>query len=129
MAEFAKHGVYTEVPIAQCWHETGNGPIGTHWVDVNKGDEVTPEYRRRVVAQELNQGKREDLFAATPPLEALKMLSLMESVLNGRRDGPELINFPLAMTIIYNVILKQIFYMNKFNFLCWKRGQERPFYL
>ena len=47
------------------------------WVDVNKGDKVHPNYRSRIVAKEFNVGKREDLFAATPPLEAKKMLFSM----------------------------------------------------
>ena len=41
---------------------------------VNKGDDQNPEIRCRIVAQEFNTHKREDLFAATPPLEAKKML-------------------------------------------------------
>ena len=41
---------------------------------VNKGDEDNPEIRCRIVAKEFNTSKREDLFAATPPLEAKKML-------------------------------------------------------
>ena len=59
------------------WTNVGNpreNPIGTRWVDVNKGDDQNPDYRSRLVAQEINDHKREDLFAATPPLEAKKML-------------------------------------------------------
>ena len=72
--EFRKHGVYRKVDTQMCWDETGKEPIGTRWVDVNKGDEVNPDYRSRLVAQEIKQDKREDLFAATPPLEAKKLL-------------------------------------------------------
>jgi len=46
-------------------------------VDVSKGDDVNPEYRSRLVAQEIKRDKREDLFAATPPLEAKNMLMSM----------------------------------------------------
>ena len=74
MKEVYKHKLYTKVPLQQCWDETGKDPIGTRWVDVNKGDDEDPEYRCRLVAQEINRGKREDLFAATPPLEGLKVL-------------------------------------------------------
>ena len=74
MQEVHKHKVYTKVPIEECIQATGNKPIGTRWVDVNKGDSVHQEYRSRLVAQEIKVGKREDLFAATPPLEAKKML-------------------------------------------------------
>ena len=44
------------------------------WVDVNKGDEVHPLYRCRLVAKETKRDKRDDLFAATPPHEAKIML-------------------------------------------------------
>ena len=52
----------------------GCAPIGKRWVDVNKGDDANPVYRSRLVAQDINDHKREDLFAATPPLESKKML-------------------------------------------------------
>ena len=60
MQELAKHGVYTKVPLEECWKETGMAPIGTRWVDVNKGDEDNPEYRSRLVAKEIKVNKRED---------------------------------------------------------------------
>ena len=72
MKEVNKHNVYVKVPIEECWTNTGKQPIGTRWVDVNKGDDANPEYRSRLVAQEIKVDKREDLFAATPPLEAKK---------------------------------------------------------
>ena len=53
--------------IEKCVECTGKGPIGTLWIDVNKGDKVHPEYRSRLVAQDIKMDKREDLFAATPP--------------------------------------------------------------
>ena len=74
MKEFAKHNVYTKVPLAQCWARTNKRPIGVRWVDINKGDDKNPKYRSRLVAKELKLDKRDDLFAATPPLEAKKLL-------------------------------------------------------
>ena len=41
---------------------------------MNKGDAENPEYRSRLVAKEIKKDNRDDLFAATPPLEALKLL-------------------------------------------------------
>ena len=45
-------------------------------MDINKGDDEKRNYRSRVVAQEFNDGSQmaEDLFAGTPPLEAVRML-------------------------------------------------------
>ena len=74
MAEFRKHNVYEKMPIQECLQRTGRKPIGVRWVDINKGDEVKPKYRSRLVAKELKLDKREDLFAATPPVEAKKLL-------------------------------------------------------
>ena len=77
MVEFAKHGVYHKVPIQECWDKTGKAPLGIRWIDINKGDDKDEEYRSRLVAKEIKKDNREDLFAATPPLEAKKMLFSM----------------------------------------------------
>ncbi len=53
--------------IEECWEETGKGPVG---VDANKGDMEKLEFCCRLVAKEIKKDRREDLFAATPPLEA-----------------------------------------------------------
>ena len=47
------------VDIQQCWDETGVEPIGTRWVDINKGDEDNPEYTSRLVAQDIKRDKKE----------------------------------------------------------------------
>ena len=56
--------------------KTGANPVSTKWVDINKGDEQNPEIRCRWVGREFkgNDNNRDDLFAATPPLEAKKAL-------------------------------------------------------
>ena len=68
-----KKGVWSVIPR----HEAlGRGLkiIPTRWIDVNKGDSAHPNYRSRLVAKEYNTGTQEGLFAATPPLEALRLL-------------------------------------------------------
>ncbi len=76
-----KHGVYEKVPIEECWKEAGKAPVGVKWVDANKDDKEKLEYRCRLVAKEIKKDKRVDLFTATPPPEAEKMLfSLWASV-------------------------------------------------
>ena len=87
MGEFKEHGVYVKVPLGECWKETGRQPIGKRWVDINKGDEDNPEYRGRLVAHEIKVDKREDLLAATPPLEAKKMLVSIAASSRGMRQG------------------------------------------
>jgi hypothetical protein len=75
MEEFKRHGVYVKVPITECRQVTGKEPIGVKWIDINKGDDVNPELRSRLVAQEIKRkGSGDTIFAATPPLEAKKAL-------------------------------------------------------
>ena len=66
---FKEMGVYTKVRREPWMHV-----ISTKWIDTNKGDELHPNYRARLVGRELNLGKRDGLFAATPPLESLRMI-------------------------------------------------------
>ena len=66
---FKEMGVYTKIK-RQPWMK----PISTKWIDTNKGDEHNPNYRARLVGRELNLFKQEGLFAATPPLESLRMI-------------------------------------------------------
>ena len=75
IVEVRKHSVYIKVPISQCFEETGSPPVGTRWIDVNKGDDKHVDYRSRLVAQELKRlSWADDLFAATPPLEVKKLI-------------------------------------------------------
>ena len=74
METFKTQGVYEKVPIEMCWEETGADPIRTRWIDVNKGNAEKPDYRSRLVAQEIKKDTTEDIFAAAPPVEAEKML-------------------------------------------------------
>ena len=53
---------------------SGQRVAGTNWIDTNKGDNVNPKYRRRLVAKEFNAGVRPDLYEATPPSECLRLL-------------------------------------------------------
>ena len=76
---FKDRGVYKKV-VKEPWMSV----ISTKWLDVNKGDEVTPNYRARLVGREIAWDKRDDLYAATPPLESLKaVLSVCASAQRG----------------------------------------------
>ena len=72
-----KMNLYTKVPTTQCHQKTGKSPISVRWIDINKRDSERPNYNSRLVAREINTYKRDDLFAATPPLEAMKLLLSM----------------------------------------------------
>ena len=36
---FTDMSVYENVPLEECWRETGQAPISARLVDINKGDE------------------------------------------------------------------------------------------
>ena len=74
IAYFKDMQVYTKVPIEECWEVTGADPISTRWVDINKGDSLCPNYRSRLVAREFNASEKPELYAATPPIEAIRLL-------------------------------------------------------
>ena len=68
---FRKMKVYEKVLRSKA---AGHKVITTRWLDVDKGDEQRPNYRARLVGRELKTDNRLDLFAATPPLESLRLL-------------------------------------------------------
>ena len=68
--------VYNKIPRSTVIRN-GWKVVQTRWIDINKGDSVNPEYRSRLVAKDFKDDNRLDLFAATPPLEALKCLISM----------------------------------------------------
>ena len=63
--------------------------IPTRWIDINKGDVERPKYRSRLVAKEFNTGAAEGLFAATPPLEAMRLLLSVAATVEPGGDAEE----------------------------------------
>ena len=53
---FKELTVYETIPIERCWAETSKAPIGVRWVDVSKGGVSEPEYKSRLVAEEIKRG-------------------------------------------------------------------------
>ena len=74
MAIVRQRGVYERRPWGEARQKTGKVPIKLRWVDTNKGTESEPNYRSRIVAMEFKRDSRLDLFAPTPPLEAMKLV-------------------------------------------------------
>ena len=85
-----KMKLYNKVPIAECYAKTGKASITVRWIGINKGDSTNPNYRSRLVAREINTHKRDDLFAGTPPLEALK--SILSMAASGNRGEVVMVN-------------------------------------
>jgi hypothetical protein len=83
--EFLKEkGVWCERSVRECWEKTGKAPVSVRWVDVRKG---SGEVRSRLVARDFKGGEkgRDDLFAATPPLEGKRLL--VSRAVTRRKDG------------------------------------------
>ncbi len=73
---FVDKGVWTNRPKNEARQKTGKGAISVRWVDVNKGDDLCPRYRSRLVARQLKAHDKSgaSFFAPTPPLEALRTI-------------------------------------------------------
>jgi len=73
MQFFRELNAYTKCPRSKI-AEVGGKLIDVRWIDVNKGDYEDPVYRSRLVGREYNTHKDDSLYAATPPLEALRII-------------------------------------------------------
>ena len=86
-----KQQVYHEVPVSYL-EKSGLKAIRTQWVHTNKGDAANPFIRARLVAQEtkrvseLTPEDASSTFAATPPLESLKVM--LSRCMTGKRRTP-----------------------------------------
>ena len=77
----------------------------SRWVLCNKGDADSPDVRARLVACELNNGERNDMFAAsTPPLEAKRMLFARYVSEKTRRGKPLRLSFVDIRKAYFNAI-------------------------
>ena len=99
MKFFKDMGVYTKVV-----REPKMNVISTKWLDVNKGDKKNMNIRARLVGREIAFSKRTDLFAATPPLESLRMILSICAAKQSSKDPAE--NF----IIMSNDVSRAYFY-------------------
>ena len=84
-----KREIWSVKDVEECWVKTGKAPTSVKWVDTDKGTEEDPLVRCRLVARDFKvkgEKDREDLFAATPPLE-LKRVLLSRAVTRRRKGG------------------------------------------
>merc|ERR1712079_981400 len=65
--------------------------IQVRWIDINKGDEKNPNIRCRLVAKDYNTEEKPELFAGTPPLEALRIIC-SEAATKGIEDKVIMVN-------------------------------------
>lgn len=88
MSFMKKIGIFEESTAKECWEKTGKAPTTTRWVSVRKVlDDGEIIVRSRLVGRDFKTKSgevRADLFAATLPLGALKLLFRLAMV---RRAG------------------------------------------
>ena len=63
---FESKNVWQRVSIDEAWRISGRPPITVRWVDVNKGDDETPDIRSRLVARQIRGANEDPMFAPTP---------------------------------------------------------------
>ena len=69
-----KRGIWELRSRRECREKTGRDPVSVGWVDTRKAEGIA---RSRLVARDFKckfKEDREDLFAATPPLEGQRLL-------------------------------------------------------
>ena len=67
MAYVASKNVWTKTTRQEAFARQGKAPITVKWLDVNKGDDESPNYRSRLVAREVRRPWEQSIFAPTPP--------------------------------------------------------------
>ena len=70
---FRNMGVHTKTDTAEAKKLVAK-IITTRWAGVSTCDTENPRYRSRLVGREVKRDNRPEIFVATPPLEALRMV-------------------------------------------------------
>jgi hypothetical protein len=120
---FADKGVWARVPTAEAKRRTGKPAITVRWVDINKGDDLNPRYRSRLVARQLKcrDSSGASYFAPAPPLEALRtILSLATTEVGGHVPNWEPLSEDRTQLLLLDISRA---YFNA------KEDQENPTYV
>ena len=108
MKFFSKMCVYTKVPRSEA-RANGCRVITTRWLDVNKGDDSNPNVRSRLVGRELKLDNRLDLFAATPPLESLRVICFICASNQSRKDPFRIMEIDVSRAYFYAKAVRPVY--------------------
>ena len=86
--------VYEYASTSRAYQRTGRRPLRLKWIDTNKGGTLHPNIRSRLVCTEVRPKGVEAIFAATPPLESLRILMVILS-----QQDPGETDDPLTLTL------------------------------
>ena len=112
-------GVYVRMKRTEA-NKRGIRVVGTRWIDHNKGDEDNEDIRSRLVAKDFNQSKMEGLFAATPPLEGLKLLLSEAATMEDWQE----IEGEKQVIVMINDVARAFFEADMINDLCVEIPEE-----
>ena len=102
-----RHNTYVRVPREVCLRETGKAPIKTGLAETDKGQPGKPNVRARWVAKEYKTHARPELYASTPPLEALK--EVLSEIATGEREGKVLALVDVRRAYFYAPARRKVF--------------------
>ena len=113
MEFFREMNAYTRCPRSKI-AEVGGQLIDVRWIDVNKGGYEDPVYRSLLVGREYNTHKDDSLYAATPPLEALRIIISNAATIErggerGRERRKELMVNDVSRAYFYAPATRNIF--------------------
>ena len=74
---FKSRRVWEMRSVNEARAKMGRSPIIVRCVEVNKGDDQTPNIRSSLVAREFHTPGQDAIFAPTPPLESPRMILSM----------------------------------------------------
>ena len=97
--------------MSMCYEVTGKAPIDTRWIDINKGGTQNPNYRSRLVAKEIKRGTASapDVFAATPPIEALRFIMSCAASQKGSKRKKIIMSNDVRRAYFYAPSVRRVF--------------------
>ena len=103
-------GVYIKIPRRAALQK-GAKIIDVRWLDIDKAEPgMPPDVRSRCVAREFANEVRDDLFAGTPALEAIKMLiSMVASSGQGRSPTKRLMAMDIKRAFLHAEMSREVY--------------------
>ena len=107
-AEYVRrHKMHTGFPRETCPRETAKAPTKTGWAETDKGQPGKPNACVSWVAKEYKTHARPELYALTPPLEALNVV--LSEIATGERGGKVVALVDLRRAYFYAPSRRRVF--------------------
>ena len=83
--------------------------VGTPWVETDKGSCEDPDIRMRLCAQEFATHKDNELYAATPPLAATRLLISKAASTRPGRAPKQLMSLDVKRAFLHGLARRRIY--------------------